>query len=97
MDGVGSGSSASTSRSSFLASRLAQSSRQKSTTVALRANGLKSQLCGHCNKNLSVKTFKKHKKLYSRPDETWTKPVDEAEEDICSIDELPSMMGGVND
>lgn len=55
---------ASTSRmSTFLAPRIAESSRMKSK-ITLRANSAKSQLCGHCNLNLSLKTFKKHKRLY---------------------------------
>ena len=56
--------------SSFLAPRIAESSRRKAK-ITLRANSLRSQLCGHCNQNLSLKTFKKHKKLYYKSDGTW--------------------------
>lgn len=56
--------------SSFLAPRIASSSRMGSK-ITLRANSAKSQLCGHCNLNLSLKTFKKHKRLYCNSDGKW--------------------------
>ena len=27
--------------------------------------------CGHCEQNLCIKVYKRHKKLYKRPDQSW--------------------------
>ena len=36
-----------------------------------RLNPVSSHWCGHCDKRLSLKVFKKHQKLYMRLDQAW--------------------------
>lgn len=50
-----------------LARKIAESSRKQPK----RLNFVSSRLCGHCNQKLSLKVFKKHEKLYKRPDQSW--------------------------
>ena len=58
------------SKRSYLACRIAESSRKRPTPVT-------SFLCGHCNQRLSRKVFKKHEHLYRRADLSW------ATTDVC--------------
>ena len=36
--------------------------------------------CGHCEQNLCIKVYKRHKKLYKRPDQSW---ISVADQDSC--------------
>lgn len=70
----------------FLAPRIAESSKRRSK-ITLRANSAKSQLCGHCNLSLSLKTFKKHKRLYCNSDGKWLLSTDkDLYQDTTGID-----------
>lgn len=51
----------------MLASRVEQSSRKRPRDPPPR------ELCPHCDQNLNIKTFKKHKTLFCRSDGTWVK------------------------
>ena len=52
---------------SFLASRIAESSRKKPKL----SNPGTSRFCGHCNQRLSLKTYRKHEQLYKMSDQSW--------------------------
>lgn len=52
-----------------------------------RARDQDRELCPHCDQNLSVKTFKKHKTLFLKSDGTWIKSysdMEAADSDIAS-------------
>lgn len=72
----------------LIASKIAESSRKRKPK---RLNPGVSRLCGHCNKKLSLKAFKKHEKLYKKPDQTWIA------NDIDAVPQLQGTSGSCKD
>lgn len=57
------------------------------SSLGKRARDQDRELCPHCDQNLSVKTFKKHKTLFLKSDGTWIKSysdMEAADSDIAS-------------
>ena len=51
----------------------------------------KSYYCGHCKQNLSIKVYKRHEKLYRRPDQSWISASISADRGVPS-DTLPGWL-----
>lgn len=60
---------------STIASRLAKSRKTRTSTFRTRQ-------CPHCDRNLTLKTFKRHQRLYCRSDGTWISGELELEESM---------------
>ncbi len=65
--------------SGFLASRIANSRKRKRVVIPKNR-----QNCPHCNQLLTIKTFRRHQKLFKRKDGTWLKESDEDESCVSS-------------
>lgn len=76
-----SSSTAGNSSKVVLASRIAYSrKRSRAGTPKNR------QRCPHCEQDLTIKTFKRHQKLFKREDGNWMKEIDEEDENHLSSD-----------
>ena len=56
----------------MLVSRVRRSAKKRTRAIAR-------ELCPHCDQNLCMKTFKRHKSLFLRDDGTWIKNATDAD------------------
>lgn len=61
-------------RSGSLARRISAASRKRRKP---QTSNSRRQICPHCKQSLTLKTYKKHQKLFLRSDKTWMSDNDE--------------------